>query len=940
MESTGTAMVGREAEQAELAAFVKAAAGQALVLRGETGVGKSSLLAHAAAAAEQEGHTVVRASGVEAESELPYAGLHQVLHPLLADVAGLDDTSQTVFDAVFGRADSDPPSVMTLGIAVLSLLSLASARRPLLLVLDDGQWFDDASADICGFVGRRLAGSPVKLLIGVRTDIASRFDTAALPELPVNALSDEDAERLLTQRFPALGKQVRLLVLAQAQGNPLALLELPAHLGSAAHGEPALDNLVGELGELGVPLPRRLQRLYGTRIAALSEAMREELLMGALDGAGTAGTALGRIGTGPGTNPGPGARYRMRDADEAVAAGLLEIEPATGDFAFRHPLVRSAVVQMATPNQRRAAHRALAHVHREHLERRATHLAAATVDPDEDVADILEAAAESATRRGGALAAVAWLTRAAELSVEHTGRSRRLADAAFVAGHAARLGQAHRLVQYGLAPGSTDSPASVLASAYQALYQDGDVLSTHRQVASAIERHRDTGPTGAGPAGADEVLTRLVNLLLAISQYAGDRTAWERTRKLLDDLGDLVTDRSRLYASAWSDVIRHGRGCADVVEQAAAKLAGQEPWEVTRLAVAAYHLDILSRFRPHLRGIVDRELETGAVASGMVMLHLIMLDQMAVGEWDGAEETGRRVLALALEHGHELFATQSRAYLAQLAALRGQVSAARDLQAEVDAWARPRGLGFLTQLADSAGATAALSAGDYETAYLYAIGITQPGEFRPYAYQASRTLLDLVEAARHTGRAGHARQHALAAREAGLPDISPRLALLTYGALAMTADTDREAAKMFALAEAHPDAARFPFDLARIRLAHGIRVRHVEGRAAARRYLVPAAEAFERLGATGWTERARAELRATGAVPRASMLNLASLTWQERRIADLAASGLTNKEIGKRMHLSPRTVSSHLYRIFPKLGITTRAALRDALSRTEEGPQS
>jgi len=324
----------------------------------------------------------------------------------------------------------------------------------------------------------------------------------------------------------------------------------------------------------------------------------------------------------------------------------------------------------------------------------------------------------------------------------------------------------------------------------------------------------------------------------------------------------------------------------------------------------------------------------------MVMLPLIMLDQMAVGEWDGAAETGRRVLGLAVEHGHDLFAAQSRAYLAQLAALRGQVSAARDLQAEVDAWARPRGLGFLTQLADSAGATAALSAGDYETAYLYAIGITQPGEFRPYAYQASRTLLDLVEAARHTGRAGQARQHALAARDANLPQVSPRLALLTYGALAMTADTDHEAAEMFALAESHADAARFPFELARIRLAHGTRVRHVEGRAAARRYLVPAVEAFERLGAGGWTERARAELRATGAVPRASMLNLASLTWQERRIADLAASGLTNKEIGKRMHLSPRTVSSHLYRIFPKLGITTRAALRDALSRTEEGPNS
>ncbi|MEY9855629.1 hypothetical protein ABH935_001233 [Catenulispora sp. GAS73] len=605
------AMVGRQAEQAELAAFVKATAGQALVLRGETGVGKSALLGLAADLAEQEGHLVVRAAGVEAESELPYAGLHQFLHPLLTDVAGLDDGNQAVFDAVFGRTEGEPPSVMTLGIAVLSLLSLAAARQPLLLVLDDGQWLDDSSADICGFVGRRLAGSPVKLLVGVRTDVASRFDTAALPELPITALSDQDAEHLLTQRFPVLGKRVRLMVLEQARGNPLALLELPAHLGGRP-GDPALDVLIGEHG---MPLPRRLQRLYGARIAGLSDAVRAELLMGALDGAGTRlGRAAGAAGGIGGLGAAPGARYRMRDAEEAVAAGLLEIDLVGGEYAFRHPLVRSAVVQMATPNQRRAAHKALAHVHREQLERRATHLAAATVDPDEEVADILEAAAESATRRGGALAAVAWLTRAAELSVEHTGRSRRLADAAFVAGHAARLGQAHGLVQSGLAPGSTDSPASVLASAYQALYQDGDVLSTHRQVASAIERQRD-----AGSRENDEVLTRLVNLLLAISQYAGDRAAWERTHALLDDLGSQVSEHSRLFSDAWSDVVRHGAGSAEVVEQAAAKLVGQEPWEVSRLAVAAYHLDILSQFRPHLRAwrwspLLSVDTETPAAA--------------------------------------------------------------------------------------------------------------------------------------------------------------------------------------------------------------------------------------------------------------------------------------------------------------------------------------
>ncbi|MER7757003.1 AAA family ATPase [Kitasatospora sp. NPDC097643] len=926
MKSVTTTMVGRADEQAELVAFVKSAAGQALVLRGEAGVGKSSLVSHAAVLAEQEGHLVIRAAGVEAESGLPYAGLHQVLHPLLADVARLDDGIRPVFDAVFGGVQGDPPSVMTLGIAVLGLLSRCAAQRPLLLVLDDGQWLDDSSADVCGFVGRRLAGTPVKLLVAVRTDLTSRFDTAALPELPVSALADEDAARLLDHRYPELSRRIRRLVLEQAQGNPLALLELPAHFAGRS-SDLSAEELIGQHG---MPLSRRLQRLFGARIAALDERVRGELLTGALDGAGTPSSA----------DAAPGTRYRMRDADSAVAAGLLDIEAATGDFVFRHPLVRSAVVQMATPNQRRAAHLALAQVHREHLERRATHLAVATVDPDEDVADILEAAAESATRRGGALAAVTWLTRAAELSENHADRSRRLADAAFVAGHAARLGQAHRLVQAGLAPGSTGSPASVLAAAYQALYQDGDVRSTHRQVSAAIEKLRDGGTAAVSAVGGaqpgEEVLTRLVILLLAISQYSGDRATWESTRGLLASLGGLVTERSRLYRDTWSDVTRHGADWAGPVRQAAANLPELEPWDVTRLGAAAYHLDILSQYRPHLQRVVDRELETGAVATGMVMLHQIMLDQMAVGEWAEAEDTGQRGLDLAAEHGHQLFAAQSRAYLAQLAALRGQVGRARDLQAEVDAWARPRGLGFLTQVADSAGATAALSSGDYEAAYLYAIGITQPGTFRPYAYQASRTLLDLVEAAQHTGRVEQARAHALAARDAGLPLVSPRLGLITYGALAMTAENEREAAEMFARAESHPDAARFPFELARIRLAHGIRVRHVQGPVTARQYLVPAAEAFERLGAAGWTERARAELRATGAPPRTSTLNLASLTWQERRIADLAAGGLTNKEIGERMRLSPRTVSSHLYRVFPKLGITTRAALRDALSRTEE----
>ncbi|GAA3078687.1 helix-turn-helix transcriptional regulator [Streptosporangium carneum] len=919
MEQRVPAMVGRDDEQEQLSAFVTAVGGRALILRGETGIGKSALLDHAVGLATPH-HQVIRAAGVEAEAELPYAGLHQLLYPLLAHLSGLDDGHRAVFDVVFGPGQGRTPSVMSLGIAVLDLLALAASSKPLLLVLDDGQWLDASSIEVCGFVGRRLAGGAVKMLITVRSDVASRFDTAALAELAVTALTDQAAERLLDAHHPRLEARTRRIVLEQARGNPLALLELPSYVSGGHAGRPG-----DELPTLdGIPLSRRLQHVYGMRIQRLDATVRAELLRGALDG----------VAAGPGTNRAHGVRYRMRDIDEAAAAGLLGTDPLTGDVVFRHPLIRSTIVQLATPNQRRAAHAELARVHHDDIERRARHLAAAQIDPDEEVAAALEAAANSATRRGGAVAAVAWLTRAAELSETSADRSRRLGDAAFIAGHAALLDQARELLRFDSAPGGrSPSPATVVTTAYAALYEDGDIRSAHRQVTAAIE-----GPhTGHEPA---QTLTRLVNLLLAISQYAGDATLWKRARHLTTALGDRLDPRSAIYRDAWSDVVRHGEGVHERVEQAFTASPVLEPWDLSRLAVAAYHADTLSRYRPHLQRAVDQEVETGAVANGMTMLHLIMLDQMAVGEWDDAERTGQRALELTTSHGYTLFAHHTRAYLGLLAALRGQVEHARELQAVVDAWARPRGVGFLTQIADAVGTTAALSEGDHEAAYLHAIGITSPGSFEPYAHQASRTLLDLVEAAVHTGRLQQARLHAQAALDAGLPGISPRLALVTYGALAMTAADDNEAEELHARAETGSAETDFPFELARIRLAHGIRLRHTRGPRTARPLLIRAAEAFDRLGAAGWAERAHAELRATGMPDSASPSYLTALTWQERRIADLAAGGLTNKEIGERMHLSPRTVSSHLYRVFPKLGVASRAALRDALSKRGDEPPS
>ncbi|MEV0829954.1 ATP-binding protein [Nonomuraea rubra] len=878
-------IIGRDRERAAISGLVESTAGRVLVVRGEAGVGKSALLEEAAELAIRDGHLVSRITGVEAESELPYSGLHQLLYQLLP----LNDDIRVALDVITGRRPDDTPSVMTLGITVLELLSDLATRRPVLVTLDDGQWLDDSSADVFGFVGRRIGSIPVKLLVAVRDEVVSRFDSAVLPEISVGPLTDEDAVRLLDRHHPSLDERVRQWVLDQALGNPLALLELPS--------------LAGDAG-----LPRTLHHLYGSRIAALSDAARAELLMGALDG----------VGSRPGDDR-PKPRHRMRNVDEAVACGLLTAEPITGDVTFRHPLVRSSVVRMATPEQCRAAHRALADVHRDDLERRAIHLAAACVAPDEEVARALEAAADSAIRRGGAIAAVGWLTRAAELSEDAEERARRLSYATFLSGYAARPGSALPPVHL------TSGPDAALNAIHQAFFEDGDVRSAHRQVTAAIE-----GLNGE----PTETLTRLQVLLLAISQYAADPVLWTEAHRTLASLGDLVTEQTQIYSNTWSDVVLHGRGWAGPLERTAANLHDREPWDVTRLTTAAYHLDILSQYRPHLERVADRELATGTAFSGMLMLQMILLDQIGSGDWDAAVRTGERALALEIEHGRHLLAHQTRAHLAQLAALRGQIARALELRAEADAWARPRGVGFITNLADSIAVTAALSAGDYEAAYRHSVDITTPGTFRPYCGPASRSLLDLVEAALHTGRTEEARRHALAARDAGFADLSPRLALTCYGALAMTAGSEGEAAEMFARATSHPAAARFPFETARIQLAHGIRLRHARERIAARPILAHAAETFERLGAGAWAERASAELRIDGAIPLVSASHL-SLTWQERRIADLAASGLTNKEIGARLHLSPRTVSSHLYRIFPKLGVTTRAALRDAMNRPD-----
>ncbi|MDP9830940.1 helix-turn-helix transcriptional regulator [Kineosporia succinea] len=874
--------MGREEEYTRVTGLLADRSRPVLLLRGDAGLGKTALLE--ALAAEATDFRVLRCAGSEAESDLTYAGLHQLLFPLLPSTAGLGPEHRAVIDVAFSVTSGASPTVMALGIAVLELLVL-DRDTPLLLLVDDGHWLDEPSARVLAFVARRLSGTAIRMAVALRTGQDSPLDGAGLPELGLEPLTPEASARLLDRRWAGLSAGHRALVLQTAAGNPLALLELPR---------------APLLAPGAVGLPRRLEQMFGARLRELPPGERRELLRAALDGAGS-------------------AHYRLRDVGVAGQSGLLAPDPATGEMTFQHPLARSAVVQAASPEERRAVHLDLAERHRDDPERRAVHLAAATVEPDDEVAAALDDAAASATRRGGATVAVTWLTRAAELSRRPGDRSRRLAEAAYLAGQAGALDAAQDLAEQV----GSDDPAAVVSEGYIAFYRDGDTVRNHHRICTLLE---------SGTL-AEPLARRALGLLLPMSQFAGDPARWHRTEVLFARFPELVEEPSAIALDAWGDTLRRGHDVPRRIREVLAGSAPVGPWESMRLMVSASSVGVLGEHRAFLRRAVEREGDDGAVTTVMVTLQMVMLDEFWSGDWAQAEATGRRGLDLTLRHGYQMFAQTFHAYLGLLAAFRGEVEPARALQASIDSWGRPRGLVFFTDYAAAIGAATAMGAGDPESAYAYATAITEPGTFAPYSQLATRTLLDLVESAWHTGRTEQARRHAEAARDAGLLTLSPRLGLLTAGALAITADP-AAAREMFEAAVSHPAGPDHPFEHARIQLAQGVRLRRTRETGAARRALAGALGTFERLGAAAWAERTRAELRATG--PGGGQ----SLTPQERQIAELAAGGLSNKEIGARLYLSPRTVGAHLYKIFPKLGVSSRASLRDALGREQTPDKS
>ena len=906
-------LVGRASELGVLDDFVRGSVsgGGALLLTGDPGVGKSALLDAAVRAAAAHGTRVIRGGGVEYEADVGFAVLHQLLGPLGDHVEELPASRRSALQVALGLASGPAPDRLSVLDAALATFRRAAAAAPLLVVVDDMHWLDEATASVIGFVGRRLADSRVGLLGAARTGAGGFAGGAGWRELVVPALGHEASLDLLGARFAHLPARVRRDVVEEAQGNPLALLEFAAAEGSRlTPGAQCAATVATGAG-------REVRRLYDERVARLPADTRLLLLLAALEGSGNL-AVLASAG-------GPG----LQALGAAERDHLVIVDERVGELFFRHPMVKTVVVEESTHDERRTAHARLAEVFTGQVERRGLHLAEAAVEPSEEVAAAVEAGADATLRRGDVVGGVSRLLRAADLSPDPSARGRRLARAAFVRAFSeGRLESASLMLREARRddPGLGDSLPAAAASAYLLLNTEGDVETSHRLLVEAVDAALDD------PGRDEEVLSLALYTLVAVCHFAGRPEPWDALDDLLGRLQPSSAPDAVLLAQAHGDPARATPWALREIDRAVSGLGDTlDAGLVVRTGVAGFYLDRLSACRPALDRVVRDGLDGGAAGSAVMALNMVAFDDLGAGRWDGTRQAANEAITLGRNRGYTLYEWSSRYALALVAAHRGEHDECRTTCDEMVAWARPRGVGRLDDCVHHVLARAALGAGDFTAAFEHASAVSGPGILEGHNPQALWCALDLVDAALHSGRAAEADAHVAAMRAVDLGRLSPRFALVTAAAEAMVASDD-EAPHLFEDALTLPGADSWPFELARVRLAHGERLRRLRRAREARTQLVAARDGFDRLGASPWSRRASTELRATGPTRGVGGGDgAAALTPQELEVVQLAAGGLTNREIATRLFVSPRTVSTHLYRAFPKLGVSTRAALRDAL---------
>ncbi|MFD6021570.1 AAA family ATPase [Streptomyces sp. NPDC060286] len=907
-------ILGRNAELSRIEALLGAVDGtgpQVLVLVGEPGAGKSTLVDRAAQQGRARGLRPLRVRGSEGEAGLGLSGVHQLLHPLLPGDT-LPTQQREALDRAFGMTAAHHEATldqMSLCIGVLALIGDAATRQPLLLLVDDVQWLDLGSVDVLGFLARRLEGKPVVMLLVAREEgVPARFDRD-FPQVTVGSLSRAAAGLLLdAQPNPPRGR-ARTQILQQAAGNPLALIELSRALARGRTG-------TGQDGGAALPLTARLENLFAADLPGLPEATRQALLLVAAAGAGQLADLL--------------RAAPALDVVEALApaerVGLVRIED--GHVLLRHPLVRSAVYQAASFAERRQAHLALAAALAEEPDRRAWHLAAAATGQDAEVADALVESAERARARGGYAAAAAALERAAGLTPAPHLRARRLlmaAQAAMFAGHPQWVGEISGRVGDLTEDARLRAEASLLGG-----WALGVTLRHEEALALLLG--------GAEATAASVPDLALGTLGTAATSVYNSGTPFHRAE--LRRIGALLDDVRNPAALAWSQaVIDPHRQRARLLELLKGALAAMSPdslADLTALGGTTWILDETEQAIRILGRTMDVIRRAGSAGTNATVTQALALALFESGSWTAAQDAADEAFWTATEAGAANVTLGSCLLQTTLRALRGDHATARTQALEaVRGVDLRRSLSLQVRHRHALG-MAAFVAGDHADAYEQ-LRATFTRDFRPVPvhYHASVYYLgDLAAAAVRAGRREDARTVVEAVEHSLEPDRSPRLAAVLHRATALLSDTE-DAERHFRAALADPATDCWPFEKALTHLDFGEWLRRRRRSAEARPHLGAALECFQRLDARPWTDRTAAELRAAGAptAPPTTTRATSELTAQERRIAELAAQGLTNRDIAARLYLSPRTVGYHLHKIFPKLGISARAQLRDALEQ-------
>ena len=901
---------GRHEECAAIDRLLAAAGGQrsgALVVRGEVGVGKSALLAYAAdrAAASMR---VLWGSGVESESELAFAALHQLVRPVLDHVERLPGPQATALQGAFGLATTQGTNRFLIGVGVLSLLAEVAEARPLLCLVDDAQWLDQPSADALSFAARRLEAEGVVCLFAARDDDVHAFAAPGIPELGLNGLDADNAGALLAERFPAgLAPEVRDRLITATQGNPLALLELSASLDAdqLASRAPLPDPL---------PVSAGVEQVFLERVRRLPGSTQTLLLAVAAEETGDPAVIF-RAGRALGTG--------VQAFEMAETAGLVRI--ADGRIRFHHPLVRSAVYRGATFDQRQAIHQALAAALPgvEHADRRAWHRAAAAMEPDPEVADELERSAERARRRSGYAAAARALERAAELTPAEKPRSRRLADAADAAWLAGQPDRALGLLDRAAA-GVTEPRLRADVAHLRG------VIELRRGVPADAFTVLAAGSAEVAPLDPVKALAMLLPASEAAS-YAGDvaLTIEVARRAAALPRGEQRTDQFTLDMLVGIGSILEGdtaRGAPLLREAIMLAQTFDDPSRLGFAGAAARYLGDDTATHHFYARAVARARATGELVLLPYLLESLAVAEVDAGRYTAATASASEGLRLARETGQESSVCRNLSTLALLGAMQGREDACRSYAAEALERAVPRGLRL--QAASATWALALLDLAFSRPAEALALLTTlAAGSETGHPIIALLSVPDLVEAAVHADQTERG-QTAMAGFEQWAAHTGPPWALALVprcrGLLSAGAAADRHFAEALRL---HGPSSR-PFDRARTQLLYGEALRRARRRIDAREHLRAAFTTFEQLGASPWAERARAELRASGETARQrNPSTLDQLTPQELQIVRFVGEGATNREVAAQLFLSPRTIDYHLRQVFTKLGITSRSEL-------------